>query len=78
MQLMTCWQVWLGLTTLDTDCDVNTRIKVEAIDVTREKFTIKASSWADSITRLLKVSWFATWSPTVSIGERLVIEKNRV
>jgi len=49
--------ITLGLAKLDAEKEHNYRIAVIAIDVTRKDFVIQATTWYDSITWGIKVTW---------------------
>lgn len=53
-------QIILGITQIDADKEFNTRYNVEAISISRDKFTIRVRTWADS--KLFSISgyWLAT------------------
>lgn len=44
---------------LDTSKDRNTRVAIEAKDITNEGFSIQFFTWADSIIYALNASWIA-------------------
>lgn len=52
-------QVILSVTQIDSDKETNTRYNVEAISISRDGFTLKVRTWADS--RLFSISgyWIA-------------------
>ena len=52
-------QVILSVTQIDSDKEANTRYNVEAISISRDGFTLKVRTWADS--RLFSISgyWIA-------------------
>ncbi|HMN24366.1 MAG: H-type lectin domain-containing protein [Ignavibacteriaceae bacterium] len=49
-------QVILSVTQIDSDKEANTRYNVEAISVSRDGFTLKVRTWADS--RLFSISGY--------------------
>lgn len=49
----------LTITQLDADKEVNVRYKVEAISVSRDGFTLKVNTWADSKIYSLSGNWLA-------------------
>ena len=51
--------VFLSVTQLDADKDVNLRYSVEAISVSRDGFTIKVRTWADSKIYSISGYWSA-------------------
>jgi hypothetical protein len=53
-------QIILSITQIDSDKESNVRVIVEAISISRDGFTIKVSTWADS--KLFSISgyWLAT------------------
>jgi outer membrane usher protein FimD/PapC len=53
-------QIILSITQMDSDKEANVRVKVEAISISRDGFTLKVSTWADS--KLFSISgyWLAT------------------
>ncbi|MBE0539293.1 MAG: H-type lectin domain-containing protein [Ignavibacterium sp.] len=53
-------QIILSVTQIDADKEFNTRYIVEAISISRDKFTIKVRTWSDS--KLFSISgyWLAT------------------
>lgn len=51
--------VVLSVTQIDTDKDVNSRYNVEAISVSRDGFTLKVRTWADSRVYSLSGYWIA-------------------
>ena len=52
-------KIILTITQLDSDKDVNLRYKPEAISISRDGFTLKVSTWADSKIFSLSGSWLA-------------------
>jgi len=52
-------QIFLSVTQIDSDKNVNLRYNVEAVSVSRDGFTIKVNTWADS--KIFSVSgyWLA-------------------
>ena len=52
-------KVILTITQLDSDKDVNSRYRPEAISISRDGFTLKVSTWADSKIFSLSGSWLA-------------------
>jgi hypothetical protein len=52
-------KVHVMLNQLDTDQAINTRISVDAIDVTQSGFILEVSTWADSKVYGVGVSWIA-------------------
>ena len=57
-------QVFLSVTQIDADKESNLRYNVEAISISRDGFTIKVSTWADS--KIFSISGF--W---IALGEKL-------
>lgn len=51
--------VVLSVTQIDTDKDSNSRYNVEAISVSRDGFTLKVRTWADSKVFSLSGYWIA-------------------
>lgn len=51
-------QVLLSVTQIDSDKETNTRYNVEAISISRDGFTLKVRTWADS--RLFSISGYWT------------------
>jgi hypothetical protein len=51
--------VALAVTQIDTDKDSNSRFNVEAISVSRDGFTLKVRTWADSKVYSLSGYWIA-------------------
>lgn len=53
-------QIILSITQMDSDKEANVRINVEAISISRDGFTLKVSTWADS--KLFSISgyWLAS------------------
>ena len=49
-------QIFLSVTQIDEDKETNQRYNVQAISVSREGFTIKVSTWAD--TKIFSISGF--------------------
>jgi hypothetical protein len=52
-------KIILTITQLDSDKNVNLRYKPEAISISRDGFTLKVSTWADSKIFSLSGSWLA-------------------
>jgi hypothetical protein len=55
--------VVLAVTQIDTDKDSNSRYNVEAISVSRDGFTLKVRTWADSKVYSLSGYWMAHAEP---------------
>ncbi|MGQ9799991.1 MAG: H-type lectin domain-containing protein, partial [Ignavibacterium sp.] len=51
--------VFLSVTQLDADKDTNARYNVEAMSVSRDGFTIKVKTWADSKIYSISGYWLA-------------------
>lgn len=51
--------IFLSVTQLDTDKDANSRFNVEAMSVSRDGFTIKVRTWADSKVYSISGYWLA-------------------
>lgn len=51
--------VFLSVTQLDADKDANSRYNVEAISVSRDGFTLKVRTWADSKVYSISGYWLA-------------------
>ena len=53
-------QIFLSVTQIDSDKEANVRYNVEAVSISRNGFTIKVRTWADS--KLFSISgyWLAT------------------
>ena len=52
-------QIILSVTQIDADKEFNTRYNVEAISISRDKFTIKVRTWADSKMFSISGYWLA-------------------
>jgi len=52
-------KIILTITQLDSDKDVNLRYKPEAISISRDGFTLKVNTWADSKIFSLSGNWLA-------------------
>lgn len=52
-------QLFLSITQMDSDKEANVRVQVEAISISRDGFTLKVTTWADS--KLFSISgyWLA-------------------
>lgn len=53
-------QIILSITQMDSDKEANVRINVEAISISRDGFTLKVSTWADSKLFSISGSWLAS------------------
>ncbi|HCY76636.1 MAG TPA: hypothetical protein DHV28_12020 [Ignavibacteriales bacterium] len=53
-------QIILSVTQIDADKEFNTRYNVEAISISRDKFTIRVRTWADSKMFSISGYWLAT------------------
>lgn len=51
--------VFLSVTQIDADKDVNIRYKVEAMSISRDGFTLKIRTWADSKVYSISGFWLA-------------------
>jgi hypothetical protein len=52
-------KIILTITQLDSDKDVNLRYRPEAISISRDGFTLKVNTWADSKIFSLSGNWLA-------------------
>jgi len=53
-------QIFLSVTQIDSDKESNMRFNVEAISISRDGFTIKVRTWADSKIFSISGYWLAT------------------
>jgi hypothetical protein len=67
--------VWL--TGVWTSCIYNHRVNVEAINVTKDGFTLRMNTWGDTVLRSLEAGWFAhpEDSPYLASGRATINSK---
>ena len=53
-------QIFLSVTQIDSDKEYNLRYNVEAMSISRDGFTIKVRTWADSKIFSISGNWLAT------------------